>query len=128
MIDLGRHAAGPIVPPQYTKIALFSCGFPSELANQRFKYKANSETETHELRTSQPKQHVAKGKEMAYMIGVDADLLVRILTDDDPIQARRTAKVLQCNDIYIAKTVLLETEWVLRYAYEIEKANIIMTP
>ena len=58
------------------------------------------------------------------MIGVDTNLLVRILTDDDPIQARRAAKVLQSADIYITKTVLLETEWVLRHAYEIEKANI----
>jgi predicted nucleic-acid-binding protein len=58
------------------------------------------------------------------MIGVDTNLLVRILTDDDPIQARRAAKILQSGDIYITKTVLLETEWVLRHAYEIEKANI----
>ena len=39
------------------------------------------------------------------MIGVDTSLLVRILTDDDPIQARRAAKVLQSGDIYITKTV-----------------------
>ena len=58
------------------------------------------------------------------MIGVDTNLLVRILTDDDPIQARRAVKVLQSGDIYITKTVLLETEWVLRHAYEIEKATV----
>ena len=58
------------------------------------------------------------------MIGVDTNLLVRILTNDDPMQARRAVKVLQSDEIYIAKTVLLETEWVLRHAYEIEKANI----
>ena len=39
------------------------------------------------------------------MIGVDTNLLVRILTNDDPIQARRAAKVLQSDDIYITKTV-----------------------
>ena len=58
------------------------------------------------------------------MIGVDTNLLVRILTNDDPAQARRAAKVLQSDDIYLTKTVLLETEWVLRHAYEIEKAHI----
>ena len=58
------------------------------------------------------------------MIGIDTNLLVRILTDDDPIQARRAVKVLQSGDIYITKTVLLETEWVLRHAYEIEKATV----
>ena len=58
------------------------------------------------------------------MIGIDTNLLVRIFTNDDPIQARRAVKVLQSGDLYITKTVLLETEWVLRHAYEIEKANI----
>ena len=58
------------------------------------------------------------------MIGIDTNLLVRIFTNDDPSQARRALKVLQSGDLYITKTVLLETEWVLRHAYEIEKANI----
>jgi predicted nucleic-acid-binding protein len=59
------------------------------------------------------------------MIAFDTNLLVRILTDDDPIQARRAAKVLQSDDIFIPKTVILETQWVLHYAYEIDKADII---
>jgi predicted nucleic-acid-binding protein len=59
------------------------------------------------------------------MIAVDTNLLVRILTNDDPIQARRAAKVLQSDDIFIPKTVILETQWVLHYAYEIDKADII---
>ena len=59
------------------------------------------------------------------MIAVDTNLLVRILTNDDPIQARRAAKVLQSDDIFIPKTVILETQWVLQYAYEIDKTDII---
>ncbi len=59
------------------------------------------------------------------MIAVDTNLLVRILTNDDPIQARRAVKILKSDDIYIPKTVLLETEWVLRHAYEIGRPNII---
>ncbi len=59
------------------------------------------------------------------MIAVDTNLLVRILTNDDPIQARRTLKILNSDDIFIPKTVLLETEWVLRHAYEIDKSKII---
>jgi predicted nucleic-acid-binding protein len=59
------------------------------------------------------------------MIAVDTNLLVRILTNDDPIQARRAAEVLQSDDIFIPKTVILETQWVLHYAYEIDKAYII---
>ena len=59
------------------------------------------------------------------MISVDTSLLVRVLTNDDPIQARRAVKILKSGDIYIPKTVILETEWVLRYAYEIGRSNII---
>ena len=60
------------------------------------------------------------------MIAVDTNLLVRILTNDDPIQARRAVKILESDNIYIPKTVLLETEWVLRHAYEIGRSNIII--
>jgi len=60
------------------------------------------------------------------MIAVDTNLLVRILTNDDPIQARRAVKILKSDDIFIPKTVLLETEWVLRHAYEIERSHIII--
>jgi predicted nucleic-acid-binding protein len=59
------------------------------------------------------------------MIAVDTNLLVRILTNDDPNQARRALKILNTDDIFIPKTVLLETECVLRHAYEIDRSNII---
>ena len=59
------------------------------------------------------------------MIAVDTNLLVRILTNDDPVQARRAVKILKSDEIFIPKTVLLETEWVLRHAYEIGRSNII---
>jgi len=59
------------------------------------------------------------------MIAIDTNLVVRILTNDDPIQARRAAKILQSDDIFIPKTVILETQWVLNYAYGIHKADII---
>ncbi len=59
------------------------------------------------------------------MIAVDTNLLVRILTNDDPAQARRAIKILKSDDVFIPKTVLLETEWVLRHAYGIGRSNII---
>ena len=59
------------------------------------------------------------------MIGVDTNLLVRILANDDPVQAHRALKILKSDNIFIPKTVLLETEWVLRHAYEIDRSNII---
>lgn len=59
------------------------------------------------------------------MIAVDTNLLVRVLTGDDPAQARRAVRILESDQILIPKTVILETEWVLRYAYEIETSKII---
>ena len=60
------------------------------------------------------------------MIAVDTNLLVRVLTNDDPTQARRAVRILKSDDIFIPKTVLLETEWVLRHAYGIGKSHIII--
>ena len=59
------------------------------------------------------------------MIAVDTNLLVRLLTKDDPGQAMRAAKIMESDEIFIPKTVMLETEWVLRHAYEIDKAAIM---
>ena len=59
------------------------------------------------------------------MIAVDTNLLVRLLTKDDPRQAKRAAKIIESDNIFISKTVMLETEWVLRHAYGIGKAAIM---
>ena len=59
------------------------------------------------------------------MIAVDTNILVRLLTKDDPGQAKRAAKIMESDDILIPKTVMLETEWVLRHAYGIDKDAIM---
>ncbi|MBU0767933.1 MAG: type II toxin-antitoxin system VapC family toxin [Proteobacteria bacterium] len=59
------------------------------------------------------------------MIAVDTNLLVRLLTKDDQAQAQRAAKIMESDDIFIPKTVMLETEWVLRHAYGISKTAIL---
>ena len=59
------------------------------------------------------------------MIAVDTNLIVRLLTEDDPAQAKRAAKAMESDEIFIPKTVLLETEWVLRHAYKVGKEGII---
>ena len=53
------------------------------------------------------------------MIGIDTNLLVRLFTNDDPVQAKYAGKLIEDNVIFISKSVLLETEWVLRYTYEL---------
>ncbi len=52
----------------------------------------------------------------AKMHAVDTNVLVRLLTGDAE-QTRRAAALFQKESIFIAKTVLLETEWVLRRLY-----------
>ena len=58
------------------------------------------------------------------MIAVDTNLLVRLMTEDDPAQAQRAAKIMQRDEIFIPKSVMLEMEWVLRHAYGIDRDTI----
>jgi predicted nucleic-acid-binding protein len=53
------------------------------------------------------------------MRAVDTNLVVRLLRRDDPKQAAIAEKLFATGEIWIAKTVLLETDWVLRSAYGI---------
>jgi predicted nucleic-acid-binding protein len=53
------------------------------------------------------------------MIGIDTNLLVRLFTNDDKKQAKFAAQLIETNPIFISKSVLLETEWVLRYTYDL---------
>jgi predicted nucleic-acid-binding protein len=51
------------------------------------------------------------------MVAVDTNVLVRFLVRDDARQAARAASLIRDSEIWISKTVLLETEWVLRSLY-----------
>ncbi len=59
------------------------------------------------------------------MIAIDTNILVRVLAKDDRKQAETAAKILRSNDVFISKTVILETEWVLRYVYKFETGEIL---
>ena len=58
------------------------------------------------------------------MIALDTNVIVRLVTADDPGQLQAAREVFQAGDLWICKTVLLETEWVLRYSYELAPAAI----
>ena len=58
------------------------------------------------------------------MVAVDTDVLVRLLTNDHAAQAARAAAVFRAEPVFVPKTVLLETEWVLRYSYRLPTAAI----
>ena len=59
------------------------------------------------------------------MVAIDTNVLVRLLTGDDAAQTRYAVALFETERIFIAKTVLLETEWVLRYSYELKPAVIL---
>lgn len=61
------------------------------------------------------------------MIAVDTNVIVRIVTHDDPEQARRAVALFERERIFITKTVLLEVEWVLRFSYRLPRAVIVST-
>ncbi len=59
------------------------------------------------------------------MIAVDTNVLVRLLTCDDPKQAMAARAVLLRDSIWVAKTVLLETAWVLGSLYNFDDAAVV---
>jgi predicted nucleic-acid-binding protein len=58
------------------------------------------------------------------MIGIDTNVLVRLVTNDDAAQAARALRLVQSDTVWISRTVLLEAEWVLRHAYGLDAAAI----
>jgi predicted nucleic-acid-binding protein len=52
------------------------------------------------------------------LIALDTNVVVRLLVNDDAVQARRARALMSAgHEVRVAVTVLLETEWVLRSAY-----------
>jgi predicted nucleic-acid-binding protein len=58
------------------------------------------------------------------MRAVDTNVVVRLLRQDDPKQAAIAEKLFASSEIWIAKTVLLETDWVLRSAYAVGASEV----
>jgi len=58
------------------------------------------------------------------MTAVDTNVVVRLLTGDEPKQAAAARALFASEPIWIAKTVLLETGWVLRSLYGFEEGAI----
>ena len=59
------------------------------------------------------------------MRAIDTNVLVRFLTKDDPEQYVRAKALIEGGDIFVATTVLLEAEWVLRSGYEHTRMDIV---
>ena len=66
------------------------------------------------------------------MIGLDTNVLVRFLVQDDQAQFERAQKLIgresrSGGSVLISLVVLLKTEWVLRSRYGLHKSEIIAT-
>ena len=59
------------------------------------------------------------------MRAIDTNILVRFLTGDDPNQAEKARKLIGEGEIFVATSVLLESEWVLRSAYDFSAEQIV---
>ena len=59
------------------------------------------------------------------MISLDTNVLVRVVTADDPDQLAVALETMKADDLWVCKTVLLETEWVLRYSYELSRETVL---
>jgi len=64
--------------------------------------------------------------------GLDTNVLVRYLTEDDPVQSKRAADLISSattrgERCFISAIVLCELAWVLRGAYRVTQADLILT-
>jgi predicted nucleic-acid-binding protein len=58
------------------------------------------------------------------VIALDTNVVVRFLTRDDPAQAIRAKALIETGAAFVPRTVVLETEWVLRTIYRFERDAI----
>lgn len=63
--------------------------------------------------------------------GIDTNVLVRYLTQDEPAQARRASAIIEGTlakggNCYLSVIVLCEIAWVLRGAYGLKKKSILL--
>ncbi len=61
------------------------------------------------------------------MIAVDTNVVVRLLVGDDPKQSRAASALFEHEVVWISRTVLLETAWVLDSVYGIEDRQVAAT-
>lgn len=58
------------------------------------------------------------------VIAVDTNVVVRLLARDDETQYQASRALFETQEIFIPDTVVLELEWVLRYACDFLPAEI----
>jgi predicted nucleic acid-binding protein len=59
------------------------------------------------------------------MLAIDTNIVVRFLTRDHPTQSARAKSLIDAQPVFVALTVFLEAEWVLRSAYGFEASQVV---
>lgn len=59
------------------------------------------------------------------MNALDTNVVVRFLTRDDPAQAARAKVLIATESLYLPKSVVLKTAWLLRSRYRYERTAIV---
>lgn len=64
------------------------------------------------------------------MLGIDTNVLVRFLVRDDEAQFEKARRLIRREigageDVFVSLMVLMETEWVLRSRYSLQKTQIM---
>ena len=52
------------------------------------------------------------------MVAIDTNIIIRFVMRDDEAQYQASYDIFLSEEVYIPDTVILEVEWVLRYAYD----------
>ncbi|MCB1520966.1 MAG: type II toxin-antitoxin system VapC family toxin [Hyphomicrobiaceae bacterium] len=58
------------------------------------------------------------------MIAIDTNIVVRIIVDDEPRQVAKARRLLEESQVYVLTTALLESEWVLRSLYGLDRQRM----
>lgn len=58
------------------------------------------------------------------MIAIDTNILVRLLTRDSEAEYKASHKLFATGEIFVPDSVILETEWVLRHACDLQPAEV----
>lgn len=58
------------------------------------------------------------------MVAIDTNIIVRLLTNDDPAQVVRARSLVARETVWVGLAVLMESEWVLRAVYHLDRRVI----
>jgi predicted nucleic acid-binding protein len=75
-------------------------------------------------KAGQDENHIV-GHAASAQLTTGPNVVIRLLTADDPDQAARAKSLFEHETIRLAKTVILETEWVLRRLYGFGRGQVV---